>query len=105
MHRLSRCLAAFKHKTMMKMKAQTKLKISNFTGYVGMGAYKSGLHISGSMGGSRGGGRGSEHPPLLKNHKNLGFIRNTGPYPLKNLKATKPAFNVGRSSSCQRNVI
>ena len=34
-------------------------------------------------------------PPPLKNHKNIGFLSNTGPDPLKNHKATKPAFNVG----------
>ena len=38
-----------------------------------------------------GGGRGSGPP--LKNHKNIGFLCNTGPDPLKNHKATKPAFN------------
>ena len=32
---------------------------------------------------------------LLKNYKNIGFLSNTGPDPLKNHKATKPAFNVG----------
>ena len=30
---------------------------------------------------------------LLKIHKNIGFLSNTGPEPLKNHKATKPAFN------------
>ena len=39
------------------------------------------------------GGTGGLDP--LKNHKNLGFLSNTGPDPLKNHKATKPAFNVG----------
>ena len=29
--------------------------------------------------------------PPLKNHKNIGFLSNTGPGPLKNHKATKPA--------------
>ena len=29
---------------------------------------------------------------VLKNHKNIGFLSNTGPDPLKNHKATKPAF-------------
>ena len=38
-------------------------------------------------------------------HKNIGFLSKTGPYPLKNHKATKPAFNVGPSSACQRNDI
>ena len=27
----------------------------------------------------------------------IGFLSNTGPNPLKDLKATKPAFNVGPS--------
>ena len=45
------------------------------------------------MGGSRGGGGGCPDP--LKNHKNIGFLSNTGPDPLKNHKASKPAFNVG----------
>ena len=45
------------------------------------------------MGGSRGGDRGSG--TSLKNHKNKGFLSNTGPDPLKNHKATKPAFNFG----------
>ena len=39
----------------------------------------------------------------LKNHKNIGFLSNTGPDPLTNYKATKPAFNVGISSARQRN--
>ena len=34
------------------------------------------------MGGSRGGDRGSGPPPLV-NHKNIGFLSNTGPDPLK----------------------
>ena len=37
--------------------------------------------------------------PLLKNHKNIGFLSNTGPDPLKN---HKPAFNVEPSSARQR---
>ena len=54
------------------------------------------------MGGSRGGGGGQGvKTPLLKNHKNKGFLRNTGPDPLKNHKATKPAFNVGPSLAHQ----
>ena len=32
--------------------------------------------------------------PSPENHKNIGFLSNTGPDPLKNYKATKPAFNV-----------
>ena len=45
------------------------------------------------MRGSRGGG----------GHKNIGFLSNTSPDPLKNDKAIKPAFNVGPSSARQRN--
>ena len=60
------------------------------------------------MSGSRGGGggdRGMGTPPPLKNHKNIGFLSNTGLDPLKNYKATKPVFNVGPSSARQRNAI
>ena len=34
----------------------------------------------------------------LENRKAIGFLSNTGPDPLENHKATKPAFNVGPSS-------
>ena len=37
------------------------------------------------------GDRGLDLPPPLKNHKNLGFLSNTGPDPLKNQKAAKLA--------------
>ena len=37
-----------------------------------------------------GGGHGVLTPP--KNHKNIGFLSNTGPDPLKSHKATKMAF-------------
>ena len=37
--------------------------------------------------------------------QNIGFLNITGLYPLKNQKATKPAFTVGPSAPCQRNVI
>ena len=47
-------------------------------------------YIINIMGGSRAGYRGSGPP--LKNHKNIGFLSNTGPGPLK---ITNPAFNVG----------
>ena len=49
--------------------------------------------------------QGGDPDPPLKNHKNLGFLSNTGPDPLKNYKATKPAFNVGPPSARQRNAI
>ena len=55
------------------------------------------------IGGSRGWVQGVRTP--LKNHKNIGFLCNTGPDPLKNHKATKPAFNVGPSPVHQRNAI
>ena len=44
-----------------------------------------------------GGTRGPyRYPPLpLKNCKAVGFLSNTVPDPMKNHKATKPAFNVG----------
>ena len=54
------------------------------------------------MSGSRGGGGQGVRTPL-KNHKNIGFLSNTGPDPLKNDKATKPALIVGPSLARQRN--
>ena len=48
---------------------------------------------------------GPDHPPPMKNHKNIGFFKNTGPDPMKNLKATKSAFSVGPSSARKRNAI
>ena len=41
--------------------------------------------------------------PALENHKAIGFLGNTCPNPLENHKATKPAFNVGTSSTRQLN--
>ena len=38
---------------------------------------------------------GQDTPPPMKNHKNKGFLSNTGPDHLKNHNATKPAFIVG----------
>ena len=55
------------------------------------------------MHGSREGAGGRN--PLLKNHKNIGFLSNTGPDPLKNHKAAKPAFNDGPLSARQWNAI
>ena len=49
------------------------------------------------------GDRGSR--PLLKNHKNIDFLSNSGTNPLKNHKFTKPTFNVVPSSTRQRNAI
>ena len=48
------------------------------------------------------GGQGSRPPPPLKN---IGFLSNSGPYPLKNHKASKQAFNVGPPSARKRNAI
>ena len=42
-------------------------------------------------------------PPPLEIKK--GFLSNTAPDPLKNHKATKPAFNIGPSSARKRNAI
>ena len=44
---------------------------------------------------------GSRPPPPPENHKNIGFLSNTGLDPLENNKITKPAFNVRPSSACQ----
>ena len=55
------------------------------------------------MGGSRGGAGGPD--PHLKNHKNIGFLCNTGPDTLKNHKATKLAFIVWQSTARQQNAI
>ena len=50
--------------------------------------------------------RGTGGPdPNLKNHKNIGFLRNTGPDPLKKHGAFKPEFNLGPTSARQRNAI
>ena len=54
-------------------------------------------HAGTQRGGGGGGDRGSGSP--LKNHKNIEFLRNTGPEPLEIYKATMPAFNVGPSST------
>ena len=54
------------------------------------------------MRGSRG-GQGVWIP--LKDHKNIGFLSNTGPDPLNNHNATKSAFNVGPLLACQQNAI
>ena len=43
--------------------------------------------------------------PLLKNHKNIGFLNSSDPDPLKNYEATEPSFNVRPSSVRQRNAI
>ena len=51
------------------------------------------------------GGGGGGGVRAVKNLKNIGFLSNTGLYPLKNQKSTKSAFNVGPSSACQRNRI
>ena len=49
-----------------------------------------------------GGGAGGPDP--TENHKNIGFLSNSGPDPLKTHETTKPAFNVWPSSARQRNV-
>ena len=46
---------------------------------------------------------GGLDPPPPENHKNIGFLSNTGPDPLENHKATKPAFNVWPPSACLLN--
>ena len=49
------------------------------------------MHVGSRGGGGGGGGAGVRIP--LKDHKNIEFLSNTGPDPLKNHKVTKPAFN------------
>ena len=49
------------------------------------------------------GGGGSA--PFPENHKTIGFLSKSGPDPLKNHKAIKPAFNVSPSSARQQNAI
>ena len=41
------------------------------------------------------GGIGVRTPPLLKNHKNIGFLSNTSPGPLKNKKKNAHNFMLG----------
>ena len=53
--------------------------------------------------GGGGGWAGGPDTPPEKSQK--GFLSNIGPNPLKNLKAAKPAFNVGQSSAHQLNAI
>ena len=55
-----------------------------------------------SMCGSRGGIGGPEPPEKSQKYR---VSCNTGPDLLENHKTTKPAFNVGSSSGCQRNAI
>ena len=52
-----------------------------------------------------GGGARIQTPPPPEKSQKIGFLSNTGPDPLKNHKATKPAFNVGPPSARQRNAI
>ena len=55
------------------------------------------------MHGSRGGGTGGQDP--TEKSKNIGFLSNTGANPLKNHKATKPAFNFRLSPAPQQTSI
>ena len=43
----------------------------------------------------RGSREGAVGPDPAENHKNIGFLSNTRPDPLKITKAFKPGFNVG----------
>ena len=54
-------------------------------------------------GSKRGEGTGVRTTP--ENHKNIGFLSNTGLDRLKDHKAAKPAFNGGPSSARQRNAV
>ena len=48
---------------------------------------------------------GPDPPPPWKDHKNIEFLSNNGPDPLKKHKASKPAFNVRPSLARQQNAI
>ena len=50
------------------------------------------------------GGGGNKGYGPHENSQNIAFSSNTGPDPLKNRNATKPALNAGPSSSLQRNI-
>ena len=63
--------------------------------------YGGGLHGRIQRGG--GGGTGGTGSPEKSQNKE--FLSNTGPDPLKNHKASKPAFNIGPSSARQRNAM
>ena len=83
-----------------------------FITYICRSTHESSFIVSAQyMGGSRGGGGGggggggARGPDPMKNHKNIGFLSNTGLDPLQNHKATKPAFDVGPSFARQRNAI
>ena len=52
-----------------------------------------------------GGGGGARGPDTPYKPQKLGFLSNAGPDPVKSHKATKPEFNVGSSSTRQRNAI
>ena len=52
-------------------------------------------------GGGGGVGQGVWIPPPPENHTNIGCLSNADPYPLKNHKSAKPAFNVGPSLARQ----
>ena len=49
-------------------------------------------------------GQGVQTPSLIK-HKIVGFLSNTGPDPHKNIKDTKPSFNVWPSSVRRWNAV
>ena len=69
--------------------------------------YERSVETARIMRGSRGGGGQGVRtpPPPPAKSKNIGFLSNTGPDPLKYHKATKSAFNVRPSSARQRNAI
>ena len=62
------------------------------------------IYTLGHLQTQRVGGRpwGIETPPL-ENLKAIGFLRNTGPCPIENGKATESVFNVGSSSAASKN--
>ena len=61
------------------------------------------MGVGGGGGGGWGGGR--ETHPSEKSQSYVEFLSNTGPYPVGNYKATKPAVNVWPISAHWQNAI
>ena len=83
------------------MKTPTKIETSSPAGCISTGDYWRFLCTCHAR--IQRGYGGSGHPS--EKSQNIGFLSNAGPDPMKNHKATKPAFNVGPSSARHRNAI
>ena len=90
-------------KSHAQLKTMTKTHVKFLKKFRGTEVWKNNGGMKNHAWIQRGLGQGVRTPPPPENHKNEGFLSNTGPDPLANHKATKPAFNVGPSSARQRN--